>query len=171
MCTTYMYSLKFLEFWRKKAALHKGMKMYLSAAYSKHVLFPCFVVASFKWQSENCTLGYQLSSTNCQIMGTLIIKKKNEFKRVNCEGIYYKMDWLWNLEKKAFHSFCIVREAFSPIHWNDVPAHQNTQSSAIKPSYVHEWVTVSIKISWTYFVFIYQMQEIYISLASPICFL
>lgn len=33
---------------KKKAALHKGMKMYLSAAYSKHVLFPCFVVASFK---------------------------------------------------------------------------------------------------------------------------
>lgn len=33
---------------KKKAALHKGMKMYLSATYSKHVLFPCFVVASFK---------------------------------------------------------------------------------------------------------------------------
>lgn len=65
--------------------------------------------------------------------GDFDYKKKNEFKRVNCEGIYYKMDWLWNLEKKAFHSFCTVREAFSPIHWNDVPAHQNTQSSAIKP--------------------------------------
>lgn len=83
-------------------------------------------------------------------------------EKVNCEGIYYKMDWLWNLEKWTFHSFCSDREAYSPIHWNDVPAHQNTQSSAIIPSDVHEWVTVSIKISWTYFVFIYQMQEIYI---------
>lgn len=46
-------------------------------------------------------------------MGTLIIKKKMNLKESIVKAFITK--WI-DLEKKAFHSFCTVREAFSPIH-------------------------------------------------------
>lgn len=46
-------------------------------------------------------------------MGTLIIKKKMNLKESIVKAFITK---LIDLEKKAFHSFCTVREAFSPIH-------------------------------------------------------
>lgn len=171
MCTTYMYSLKFLVFWRKKLHYTRVWKCICLLHIQDMFFSPVLWLHHLNDNLKTAHLDISYLQRIAKLWGLWLYKKKMNLKRVNCEGIYYKMDWLWNLEKKAFHSFCTVREAFSPIHWNDVPAHQNTQSSAIKPSYVHEWVTVSIKISWTYFVFIYQMQEIYISLASPICFL